>query len=91
MKLIYCSLCHDIIRLRRQVTTCKCGLSHGTYLNDLNAVYSGDAIPLGIDNSSFIDALKNQPKKGQGVRFEAFVIPFECATFKWSGGFTTQE
>ena len=82
MKLIYCPYCHDIIKLRRQVTICECGKSFGTYLDDLNAAYSGDAVPLGIANSSFIGALKNQPASGDGMRFEAFVIPKDCLTFK---------
>lgn len=84
MKLIYCPHCHNIVKLCRRVTTCECRLSHGAYLDDLNAVYSGDAVPLGIANSSFIDALRNQPASGDGMRFEAFVIPKKCSTFKRS-------
>lgn len=39
-------------------------------------------MPLGIANSSFIDALKNQPEEGMGKRFEAFVIPKQCPTLR---------
>lgn len=81
MKLIYCPHCYDIVKLHRQVTTCECGKSFGAYLDDLHAVYFGDAIPLGIDNPSFVSALENQPASGDGTRFEAFVIPKRCLTF----------
>ena len=82
MKLIFCPHCQDIVKLHRQVITCECGKSQGTYLNDLNAVYSGDAIPLGINSSSLADAIRNQPVSGNGERFEAFVVPGQCRTFK---------
>lgn len=82
MKLIYCPHCQDIVKLRKQVTICKCGRSFGSYFDDLQATYSGDAIPLGITNSSLIKALKNQPASGDGEEFVTFVIPKECPTFK---------
>lgn len=83
MKLIFCPHCHDIRKLARLLTTCQCGRSWGQYLEDeLHAVYGGVAAPLGIDNSSFVDALKNQPEDGLGQRFEAFVIPKQCPTFR---------
>ena len=84
MKLIYCKSCHDIFRLWFEKRTCKCGKSGGWYLSGLNAEIWGDALPLGIDNYSFLAATMNQPKEdaGKGATFEAFVIPAKCKTVR---------
>ncbi len=82
MKLLYCPKCNDIFKLSFVNKCCECEQSSGHYTDDLNAVYSGLGIPLGIANSSLIKAIKNQPKRGLGERFEAFIIPKECPTFK---------
>lgn len=82
MKLIFCPRCQDIVKLHQQVTTCKCGRSHGAYLDGYNAVYCGDAIPLGIINDTIAYAIENQPASGKGKQFNAFVIPKKCPTFK---------
>lgn len=78
MKLLYCPNCKDITRLWVGARShCKCGKSSGYYKADgLNARYEGEAIPIGIDNSSFAEALRNQPMVAKfGRRFTAFVIP----------------
>lgn len=81
MKLLFCSDCHDVFSLRVNIEkTCHCGKVKGMYLDDLNAVHTG-GVPLGFANSSLVEALKNQPEKGDGARFTAFVIPKECETF----------
>lgn len=81
MKLIYCKECCDIVKLNLLRSTCNCGECWGIYLNDLvSAVIHGPAIPLGIDNLSFIEALKERHVKGLGKEFTAFVIPEECDT-----------
>ena len=83
MKLIYCPHCEDIRKLSHQMAHCHCGRSFGQYEDrGLNAIYGGDAVPLGFANSSFVDALRNQPEGGMGRCFEAFVIPKQCPTFK---------
>ncbi len=84
MKLIFCPICHDIVRLTTQKDrSCFCDSSWGNYEADgLNATYGGAAVPLGFDNSSFVNAVKNQPSIGLGKTFEAFVIPAKCNTFK---------
>jgi hypothetical protein len=82
MKLIFCTECHDIIRLTKVSHTCTCGKSRGIYLDDVQAEYYGPAVPLGIDNTSFINAVMNQPDRGMGKLFTGFVIPVECKTFK---------
>ena len=71
MKLIFCTLCHDIVKCQKSGRTCQCGASGGRYTDDLNAVYWGKALPLGLANSSFVRALRNQPQEGVGERFEA--------------------
>ncbi len=83
MKLLYCKKCHDIVLMRKHLyTSCNCGETRGKYIDDLRAEYEGKfAVPLGIDNRSFLDAVGNQPSEGMGERFEAFVIPKSCPTF----------
>lgn len=81
MKLMYCPACGDLIKLTLSHRQCGCGKSTGYYLSDgQHAVIIGPAIPLGIANSSFHQAIANQPERGQGLLFEAFVIPKECKT-----------
>ena len=66
----------------KEIRTCRCGESSGQYTDRLNAWYSGESIPIGFANRSIELALQNQPESGQGERFEAFVIPKQCDTFK---------
>ena len=82
MKLILCSKCQDIVRLQNYRRYCSCGQSSGFYKDDLRAVYSGDAIPLGIDNHDLTRAVLNQPVSGQWEAFKAGVMPVKCSTFK---------
>ncbi len=82
MKLIYCTVCNDIIRLWMEEKSCDCGASKGHYEDEVNAVYSGPAIPLGMDNYAFKEAVESQPNRGMGKLFSAFVIPKECKTFR---------
>ncbi len=84
MKLILCPKCADIVRLRMSKTmqVCTCGQSKGRYTDNLNAEYSGKAIPLGIANSGLIEAIRARPDIGDGSTFEAWVMPKDCPTFK---------
>ncbi len=83
MKLIFCLNCHDVVKGDFEPRTCKCGASGLQYLDDLNATYWGDdAVPLGFANNSLVDAVADQPLKGMGREFKAFVIPIICPTFK---------
>ena len=84
MKLILCKKCQDVVRLvEEQTRHCKCGECGGYYFDEINAVYWGEyASPLGFDNSSLVYAINNQPQEGMGERFDAFVIPKQCPTFK---------
>lgn len=54
--------------------------SWGRYTDNINAVYGGEAILLGFNNYSLMEALADQRGQGDrpdgmGRRFEAFVIP----------------
>lgn len=84
MKLILCKNCWDVVKLStKEIRSCECGKCKGQYTDDLNAWYSGEhAVPLGINNFDLSRAAYNQPEKGMGRNFNAFVIPKECSTFK---------
>lgn len=82
MKLIFCPDCQDIRKLLHEQTYCSCGKSWGQYTDDINAVIGGLAIPIGIANYSFVEALKADRVYGQkdGTQFTAFIIPLPCKT-----------
>lgn len=61
-------------------------MTKGKYIDLQFAEYSGEfAVPLGISNPSLKNAVKNQPLKGIGELFTAFVIPSFCETFVKKG------
>ena len=82
MKLLYCLKCHSMVRLVEYERSCECKACKGRYIDAVRAVYSGPALPIGIDNASFKHAISMQPKRGMGISFKAFIIPEKCATFK---------
>jgi hypothetical protein len=82
MKLLQCKKCRDVFSLRMVSKTCGCGHTSGRYTDKVNAIYSGEGIPLGFKNSSFEQAKRCQPKESWGEIFEAFVIPKESLAFK---------
>lgn len=84
MKMILCEECGDVFGLLlKEIRSCSCGKCFGMYIDNKNAVYSGEsAIPVGVNNFSLIKAINNQPEKGMGETFESFVIPKECDSMK---------
>lgn len=82
MKLLACTECASVFSLALSEKRCDCGKTTGRYIDDLNAEFDGPGIPLGFHNLKFVSALRNQPEEGMGERFEAFVIPAICPTFK---------
>jgi hypothetical protein len=82
MKLLFCKKCYSIFNLSKEKKTCVCGETSGYYTDNLNAVFSGDSIPLGFNNTEFVRAINNQPDIGWGRDFTAFVISKKCDTFK---------
>lgn len=91
MKLLYCRRCRDIIKLSLQLKSCECGACKGMYSDERQAQYVGEfAVPLGIRNSTFLEAINNQPATNNedglsDVFFDAFVIPKVCPTLERIG------
>jgi len=87
MKLLYCTECRSIFNLTLKEKTCMCGKSKGKYTDEINAVYSGSAIPIGIDNIAFHEAIARRREVAVwGELFTAFVIPKDCDTFEKTDG-----
>lgn len=84
MKLIYCTDCHDILSIRKEVRSCSCGKSKCRLIDRVNATISGPCIPLGISGSSFRKALHNRGEEPYtpGTQFTSFVIETKCPTIK---------
>lgn len=82
MKLIFCTKCKDVVAIRPQNRSCFCGSSWGQYLSSVDAVFGGEAVPLGFANYSFLEALQDQPDESPGTVFTAFVIEKNCPTFR---------
>ncbi len=88
MKIVFCPRCQDVFKLQIKKRHCDCGKSYGLYLSDgVAAQIGGDAIPLGINNQSFAQALhltglmtKNPDMPG--IPFNAFIIPEPCGTIR---------
>lgn len=82
MKLLYCKSCKSVFNLWYHEKKCECGETSGKYLDELNAIYSGEfSVPIGFDNTIFHTAMFLQPESGMVKRFDAFVIAKECPTF----------
>jgi hypothetical protein len=62
--------------------TCICKESHGRYTDYSNAQIGGKGIPIGIDNRSFVNAVRGRKQEGKGTSFDAFVVPVNCKTVK---------
>jgi hypothetical protein len=87
MKLLFCLDCCDIVKLIHTERTCSCGKSKGMYIDNINATYSGNAKLLGFNNTSFVNAIREQNRRDSnekfkqlytnlgGVEFKAFFIP----------------
>lgn len=81
MKLIFCPHCQDMFKMQQVHRACACGKSAGQYAADgLHCTITGSAIPIGIENTSLVDALESRPQSGKGKRFNAFVIPVAAPT-----------
>ena len=79
MKLLLCTNCQHVFKLEESAYKCPCGACGGQYMPDgLCAIYWGDCVPIGFNNSSLKRAVQNQPDYGRGETFDAFVIPKNC-------------
>ena len=82
MKLLFCTECSDVFNLSLdKEKSCSCGKTKGKYVDNLNAEYSGDGIPLGFRNGEFTRSLLDHHQYGEGNNFTAFAIRNDCKTF----------
>lgn len=82
MKLLMCPHCSDLFNLvlgREKV--CSCGKTRGKYVDQLNAIHSGDGMLLGINSPQFINALRLMKFDNKSTDFTAFTIHNDCKTF----------
>jgi hypothetical protein len=83
MKLLFCTECSDVFNLvLGKEKSCSCGKTKGKYIDNLNAEYLGEGIPIGFRNGEFIKSMIEQHKYGEGNDFAAFAIRKDCETFK---------
>ena len=87
MKLIFCPNCEDVRKITTEYATfCTCGRSWGQYNEDgITAIYSGEAIPLFIENSCFADKLRlwrASDARQRGIRFTAGLVGKASPAFK---------
>jgi len=78
MKLIICEVCLEMFRLGDEKRSCRCGASWGNYISETDAEYGGEAIPIGIDNRDFMDAIRYFPNERRMIR--CWVMPKDCQT-----------
>jgi hypothetical protein len=84
MKLFFCPHCNDIQKMQDEKRTCLCGGSWAHYINEVDAVIGGFAIPLGIGNTSFSLSVHlhnlghNLPH--EAMKFEAWIITMPCSS-----------
>lgn len=88
MKLILCKQCQDIVRpYPRETRYCNCGDVKVECLNELDIIVTATeewAVPIGFNNHSFLNAVREQPDSGMGRDFTAFVIPRKCPSIIWN-------
>ena len=93
MKLLLCKVCTTIFSLSTKEKSCDCGKTKGRYTDNINATYSGPAMPIGFANSSFLKAIRIQEFLNEkevnnpdvcckGEDFTAFTIPDWATTIK---------
>jgi hypothetical protein len=81
MKLILCPKCYDVVKCgNRRKRYCACKKSWGKYIDELYAEIGGEAIPVCLHNSEMVLAIRNQPKKGWGPNFTAWIPAKQCET-----------
>lgn len=85
MKLFFCKICYDIVKMDYDLRHCKCGKTAGRYLKDGdNVEISGNASCLGILNSKFLLALANEKSNTDEDRnFVSFVFNPNYQKIKW--------
>jgi hypothetical protein len=94
MKLLICLKCEDVFNLTKVEKQCGCGETKGRYIDNMNAVISGNCKPLGFHNGKFKTAFFMQKMEDEaqaklntdvcceGVPFDAFFIPDTAKSIK---------
>ena len=87
MKLLYRTVCHDIVRIYSDDRPCKCGRSKARYVDDHNARVTGPGRIIGVDSERFYRAVQAAlegcsriDRWPEGTGFEAFVAPTHWPT-----------
>jgi len=91
MKLVFCPHCQDVVRLIHERRSCLCGKVTGWYEDDVKAVvYGKDAVVLGVDNYSLVQALQmhrrqreQKMEQDRGPEFTAFIISDKAPSVEW--------
>lgn len=63
MKFIRCSLCDELVRLRRSWQVCRCGKSRGRYLNGKKAVAEGSSKLYGVSSMDYFSGNEDWKEK----------------------------
>lgn len=77
MKLIFCPLCQDVVRLHvtDEPRKCLCGRSWGRYRSPGAAEIGGKAVMLGMHNVSLLKAVGDRANTTEKLPIKAFVFP----------------
>ncbi len=62
MKLLYCKKCGSLFNLSSENKSCECGAVSGRYIDNRNAIYTGNAVRLGIDNKGLARIIVEKKK-----------------------------
>ena len=81
MKLLFCTICSNVVTLDTEVKQCDCGRTGGKYVDEVYAHYWGNPVLLGFNNTSFTKAIAsshNAAEPDANTVFEAFVFDPKC-------------
>ncbi len=78
-----CGRCRDIVRLHHESKSCECGKSSGRYLDSNQAVYSDDAIPIGMHNFDLQYVLRYWPINARTRDIRAWTFAKDAPTYTY--------
>jgi hypothetical protein len=89
VKLLFCRICGDVVKLERRKRSCRCGDVHGKYQRDgAHAVVSDHAVVIGIGNGSLDSAVHalacGDPDAGHRTLL-AWVMGYDAPRVTWEG------
>ncbi len=77
MKYIFCKNCKDLIALTSGTKYCNCKQTSGRYTDEVNAVYSSEAVPIGVTSNEISKLFSNEV-----TSFNMFKVPYNSNTFR---------